>query len=77
MVTKRTKEMENQAILFIIAYKEAEGISPTVREIGEHLGLASPASSHRILRELMNEGRITMKKGCPRSISITGRKDSV
>ena len=78
--TVKTEEMEDKqerALLFIRAYKEAEGISPTVREVGAYLGVSSTSITHEILKGLKARGRISMKKGCPRSITIVQGKELI
>ncbi len=46
-------------ILAFLRRCTSRGIPPTVREIGEAVGLRSPASVHRQLRALEGEGHIT------------------
>ena len=51
----------------ICEYHRERGFSPTVREIGEHLGLAGPAGVHRILKMLEQKGYIKSTSGKKRS----------
>ena len=51
----------------ILAYYRQHGFSPTVREIGERLGLAGPAGIHRILKVLEAAGYISSTPGKKRS----------
>lgn len=46
------------------------GYPPSVREIGEELGLDSPSSVHAHLNTLVAEGRIRREPGKPRAITI-------
>ena len=77
MKIEETEDIQERALLFIRAYKEAEGISPTVREIGSYLGVSSTSTTHEILKELKARGRISMKKGCPRTIAIVQGKELI
>ena len=65
-MTERQKEI----FLAITRYIEKEGISPTVREIGDIIGLSSSSTVHRHIKILEDEGYIKMKKDTPRSIRI-------
>lgn len=49
------------------------GYAPTVREIGEAVGLRSPASVHRHLEALRQAGRIDFPNGAKRAISVAAR----
>jgi repressor LexA len=52
---------------FIIAFQKQHRMAPTVREIGEHLGLSAPAGIHRLLHVLQNKGYIVAEPGKKRS----------
>jgi len=54
------------------SYQTREGFPPTVREICEALGLASPGSMIKHLRVLEREGRITRLSGKKRAWKLTG-----
>lgn len=64
-----------QQILELIQKAVAEqGYPPSVREIGQHLGLRSPASVHRHLKGLEDAGHIRRDSTKPRAIVVlTGR----
>lgn len=63
-------ERQREVLLTIARYIEKEGISPTVREIGDIIGLSSSSTVHKHIKVLESEGYIKMKKDCPRSIRI-------
>lgn len=65
----------DDAIRFIAGFMEEEGISPTIREIQNHLGVSSPSTAYAIVRDLKRRGWITSKRNCPRTIIITRRKE--
>lgn len=59
---------------FIISYITEHGYPPTVREIGDGVGLKSTSSVQRHMNRLLKEGRIKTDAGigCPRAIRISG-----
>lgn len=66
---KTIGETRKQAIYaFVRAYILENGYSPTVREIGESVGLRSTSSVQRYVEELVQEGRLRHKKSGPRTI---------
>ena len=71
LLTKRQREILD----FIKEYLEKEGIPPSVREICERFGLKSPASVHKILKNLEKKGVLSSKQGKKRSwLPIEPRK---
>lgn len=56
----------------IIQYHRRHGYFPTVREIGDKLGLAGPAGVHRILGVLEEKGYIVSTPGKKRSRRLAG-----
>lgn len=67
MLTKRDKEI----LKAINSYVNANGISPTVRNICDLVGLRSSSTVHAYLNRLEIEGFITKMDIIPRSIKIT------
>lgn len=45
---------------FIVERYQADGISPSYREVQEHLGLKSVSGVHRIVSALIERGHLTM-----------------
>lgn len=64
------KEKENRIYEFICDYMKEKGFSPTVREIGEAIGLKSTSSVHIYLKRLEERGYIIRKNECPRAIKV-------
>lgn len=63
--------MAQQRILNAIRnYIAREGISPTLREIGDSLGLKSQSTVEFHLRKLEEIGAIGRQKGKPRSMQV-------
>ncbi len=70
--TKLTKLTKRQrAILeYILAMNEKRGYPPSVREIGDAVGLASPSSVHSQLTTLMERGYLAKDATKPRAIQV-------
>lgn len=67
---KVRKRREN--IYAYILQRLDDGVSPTVREICEHLSIPSTSTVHSDLKHLMNTGRIEMTEGLNRTIRLPG-----
>jgi repressor LexA len=52
---------------FIVAFQKEHRMAPTVREIGEHLGLSAPAGIHRLLNVLKEKRYLVAEPGKKRS----------
>ena len=63
-------EKENMIYSFICDYMKDKGYSPTVREIGESVGLKSTSSVHIYLKRLEERGYIVRRSECPRAIKV-------
>jgi repressor LexA len=59
---------------FIVEYVERQGYPPTVREIGEAVGLASPSTVHAHLANLERAGLLRRDPTKPRALELTGRR---
>ena len=59
---------------FLVEYVEDHGYPPTVREIGERVGLASPSTVHAHLANLERVGLIKRDPTKPRAIELTGHR---
>ncbi len=55
---------------FLRQFTQERGYPPTVREIGEHLGLRSTSSVHFHLKKLLDAGIVYMEPGKTRSITL-------
>ena len=64
MLTKRQQEIRE----FLVRYVDAHGYPPTVREIGEEVGLASPSTVHAHLANLERAGLIKRDPTKPRAL---------
>ncbi len=78
---KELTAKQQQIYDYIISFTDDHGYPPSVREIGEHVGLKSPSTVHFHLKGLQNAGVISQAAGKTRAISINdegqSRKDKV
>jgi len=70
MLTARQQEIWN----FLVEYVERHGYPPTVREIGEEVGLASPSTVHAHLANLERAGLLKRDPTKPRALELIGRE---
>ena len=75
MLTARQQEIWN----YLVEYVDRHGYPPTVREIGEQVGLASPSTVHAHLANLERAGLLRRDPTKPRALELIGRerRDSV
>ena len=70
MLTGRQQEIWD----FVVEYVDRHGYPPTVREIGEAVGLASPSTVHAHLANLERAGLLKRDPTKPRALELVGRK---
>jgi len=61
---------------FVVDYVDRHGYPPTVREIGDAVGLASPSTVHAHLANLERAGLLKRDPTKPRALELTGRPKS-
>jgi repressor LexA len=71
MLTQRQQEIWQ----FLVEYVERHGYPPTVREIGEAVGLASPSTVHAHLANLERAGLLRRDPTKPRALELIGLRD--
>ena len=69
MLTGRQQEIWD----FLVEYVDRHGYPPTVREIGEAVGLASPSTVHAHLANLERAGLLKRDPTKPRALELVGR----
>jgi repressor LexA len=69
MLTKRQREIYDYALRYV----DRHGYPPTVREIGEAVGLASPSTVHAHLANLERAGYLRRDPTKPRALELTRR----
>jgi len=62
---------------FLVGYVDRHGYPPTVREIGEAVGLASPSTVHAHLANLERAGLLRRDPTKPRALELVGRERGV
>jgi repressor LexA len=70
MLTGRQQEIWD----FLVDYVDQHGYPPTVREIGEAVGLASPSTVHAHLANLERAGLLKRDPTKPRALELVGRE---
>ncbi len=70
MLTDRQREIYD----YVTRYAETHGYPPTVREIGEAVGLASPSTVHAHLANLERAGYLRRDPTKPRALELVGRE---
>jgi repressor LexA len=68
MLTGRQQEIWD----FLVGYVERHGYPPTVREIGQAVGLASPSTVHAHLANLERAGLLRRDPTKPRALELMG-----
>lgn len=71
MRTPKLGKRQCQIYDFINTYTQTHGYPPTVREIGEAVGLASPSTVHVHLKVLERHGLIKRDPNKPRTLEVT------
>ena len=64
--------MREKIYNFIVNFMTNKGYSPSIREIGDAVGLSSTSSVFNQLMNLQDEGLIEMQNGKSRTISLVG-----
>jgi len=65
---------QNEIWGFLVTYVESHGYPPTVREIGQAVGLASPSTVHAHLANLERAGLLKRDPTKPRALELIGRE---
>jgi repressor LexA len=76
-VERRTHELQGrqqEIWAFLVDYVDRHGYPPTVREIGQAVGLASPSTVHAHLANLERAGLLRRDPTKPRALELMGRE---
>jgi repressor LexA len=68
---------QKQVLDFIASHLESHGFPPTLREIGQHLGVSGTLGVIKHLDALERKGLIRKTAGSSRGISVVGRRSAV
>lgn len=69
---RRLTDREQRALDFIAHYLNQEGLAPSFREIGMHMGNSTPSTGAYFVRKLLAKGRIEKTAIVSRGIRIVG-----
>ncbi|SEH77956.1 repressor LexA [Halobacillus karajensis] len=67
---KDLTEKQEQILLFVIKSIQERGVSPTVREVGDHVGLTSSSTVHKHLNNLVEKGYLEKNEHSPRTLRL-------
>ncbi|MDR1087965.1 MAG: transcriptional repressor LexA [Coriobacteriales bacterium] len=73
MVRDAISKRQRQVLAYIALYTQTHGYPPSVRDIGEHVGLASPSTVFTHLTSLERKGYIRKEKDSARALIILPR----
>ena len=73
---ERLTERQRQTLQYISETVQERGYPPSVREIGEALGLASPSTVHSHLQALQRKGYLRIDPTRPRAIELLYDSDT-
>jgi repressor LexA len=68
-------QRDHDAVEFIRQYADYRGFAPTVREVGEAVGLTSSASAAALIDRLISVGVVRRSPGIPRSLVVVDAED--
>lgn len=69
MTSKPLTKRQAEALQFIKSFVTSHGYPPTVREIGENLGLLSSSTAFNLLDQLVKKGYVSKGPG-PRMLRV-------
>ena len=75
MISQLKLKQMDEAYDFIYSYWEKEGMSPTIREVQEYLGVSSISTAYSVIRKLAETGRIETKPRCARAIKTAKTRE--
>lgn len=73
-MARTNPEMKEKIVTFIANHTKQRGYPPSVREIGEAVGLRSPSTVHGYLARLEKEGKIERDASKTRGIRVPGQE---
>lgn len=76
MATQMLRSTRERVLSFIKSYQRRNGYAPSMREIGDGVGVSSLSTVSYQLECLEDEGRITRDRAIPRSIVVVSEVES-
>lgn len=74
--TARLTRRQHDLLTYVVDYTDQHGYPPTVREIGDGIGLASTSSVHHQLTVLNRVGLIRVDATSSRAIDVRPARDA-
>lgn len=74
MCNATNQETRQKILRFIDNYTRRRRCCPTVREIGEAVGLRSSSTVHGYIKRMKREGLLVSDPRCPRTIQIRRKR---
>lgn len=76
LTNQLTPENMAKAAAYIIQHTKENHYPPSVREIGEHIGMRSSSTAQKLLKRMLDKGYIEMTPGKARTlrVSSSGKK---
>ena len=71
-MAKRNPQRRIEIISYIVAFKQVHQYSPSVREIGQAVGITSTSTVHGHLERMRRDGLIETNTNNPRTLRVTG-----
>ena len=71
----RLTERQNQVYEFLRSYMRAQGRAPSIKEIGDHLGIRSTNGVHKLIVALESKGYVTRTPNEARGLQLVGVDD--
>lgn len=63
-------ERQQDALDALVRLTAEKGYPPSVRELGEAIGVSSPSTNHMLLKHLVDKGCIQWERGKSRTIRV-------
>ena len=66
-------ERESHVLNIILDYVKENGYAPSVRDICQIIGLSSPSTVHKYLKNLESKGFVERKGNSPRALKVLNK----
>ena len=71
----KNDQRRQEILRFVNGYRSVSGISPTVREIADGVGLRSASTTHGNLMRMARDGLLTFEPYERRTVMVAARSD--
>lgn len=66
-----SSERVPDALKFVVEFTKQRGYPPSVREIGQHVGVSSSSTIHKFIRKCVEDGYVEIDEKVSRSIRVS------